>query len=59
MYSPPLKDGFTHKVHQIIPAILFILWGNGVDKLRYISSEATPWPLVSFERVALTKMVKN
>jgi len=59
MYGPALNDGFTHKVHQIIPAILFILWGNGVDKLRYINSETTPWSLVSFERVAQSKMVKN
>jgi len=52
MYGPAPKDGFTHKMHYFIPAILFILWGNGVDKLRYINSETTPWSLVSFERVA-------
>jgi len=52
MYAPAPKDGFTHKMHYFIPAILFILWGNGVDKLRYINSETTPLSLVSFERVA-------
>jgi len=46
-------------VHQFIPAILFILWGNGADELLYINSETTLWVLVSFERVALSKMVKN
>jgi hypothetical protein len=59
MYGPGLSANSLTKSGYLWVQYCYFRGGNGADKLRYISSETTPWSLVSFERVAISKMVKN